>query len=223
MTPKKTKRTKKPVAKAPAAKKGAKAKAEPSARKAANAKPAKKTAKAKPANKAKPAKKTAEARPTAKKATTAVAKGSRAPDFTLASDRGGEVTLSGLRGKKVVLYFYPKDDTPGCTIQACDFRDAQPTFAGLDAVVLGVSADSIESHGKFRDKFGLNFPLLADEDSAVSKAYGVWKQKEMYGRSFMGIERSTFLIDEDGVVIEAWRKVTPKGHADVLAGMLAGS
>jgi len=165
------------------------------------------------------ARKSQKATPTANEA---VEKGSRAPDFTLPSDQGGEVTLSALRGKKVVLYFYPKDDTPGCTIQACDFRDAQPTFDGLDAVVLGVSADSVESHGKFRDKFGLTFPLLADEDRAVSKAYGVWKKKEMYGRSFMGIERSTFLIDKDGVVIEAWRKVTPKGHADMLAEVLAG-
>jgi peroxiredoxin Q/BCP len=146
-----------------------------------------------------------------------VEKGTRAPDFTLASDRGGDVTLSALRGRKVVLYFYPKDDTPGCTIQACDFRDAQPTFDGLDAVVLGVSADSVASHVKFREKFALNFPLLADVDHAVSLAYGVWKEKSLYGRTFMGIERSTFLIDEDGVVIEAWRKVSPKGHADMLA------
>jgi len=162
------------------------------------------------------------ARPAAPKSAkgTLVEKGARAPDFTLASDRGGDITLSALRGKKVVLYFYPKDDTPGCTVQACDFRDAQPTFAGLDAVVLGVSADSVASHEKFRDKFGLNFPLLADVDHAVSSAYGVWKEKSMYGRTFMGIERSTFLIDEEGVVVEAWRKVTPQGHAEMLAGVI---
>lgn len=152
-----------------------------------------------------------------------VEKGSRAPDFTLASDQGGAVSLSALRGKRVVLYFYPKDDTPGCTVQACDFRDAQPTFDGLDAVVLGVSADSVESHGKFRAKFGLTFPLLADVDHAVSSAYGVWKEKSMYGRTFMGIERSTFLIDEKGTVVEAWRKVTPQGHAEMLAEVLAAS
>jgi peroxiredoxin Q/BCP len=177
-------------------------------------------AKAKPAKTAKPKK----TKPRAAISTKAmsVEKGGRAPDFTLASDQGGEVTLSALRGKKVVLYFYPKDDTPGCTVQACDFRDAQPTFAGLDAVVLGVSADSVASHEKFRDKFGLNFPLLADQDHAVSSAYGVWKEKSMYGRTFMGIERSTFLIDEDGVVVEAWRKVTPQGHAEMLAGVLEG-
>jgi peroxiredoxin Q/BCP len=145
-----------------------------------------------------------------------VEKGSRAPDFTLPSDDGSTVTLSALRGKKVVLYFYPKDDTPGCTTQACDLRDAMPTFQNLDAVVLGVSPDSVASHRKFRDKFGLNYPLLADEDHRVAEAYGVWKEKSMYGRKSMGIERSTFLIDEDGKIQEAWRKVSPKGHADLL-------
>jgi peroxiredoxin Q/BCP len=145
-----------------------------------------------------------------------VEKGSRAPDFTLTSDDGSTVTLSALRGKKVVLYFYPKDDTPGCTTQACDLRDAMPTFQDLDAVVLGVSPDSVASHRKFRDKFGLNYPLLADEDHRVAEAYGVWKEKKMYGRTSMGIERSTFLIDEDGKIREAWRKVSPKGHADLL-------
>ncbi len=145
-----------------------------------------------------------------------IEKGSPAPDFTLASDQGDDVTLSSLRGKKVVLYFYPKDDTPGCTIQACDFRDALPRFEGLNAIVLGVSPDSVESHRKFREKFDLNFPLLADRDHSVSEAYGVWKEKSMYGKKFMGIERSTFLIDEDGTVAEAWRKVRPKGHAEML-------
>ena len=149
-----------------------------------------------------------------------VMKGDRAPDFTLASDDGGTVTLSELRGKKIVLYFYPKDDTPGCTTQACDLRDAMPTFQDLDAVVLGVSPDSVASHRRFRDKFGLNYPLLADEDHRVAEAYGVWKEKNMYGRKSMGIERSTFLIDEDGKIQEAWRKVSPKGHADLLRGAL---
>jgi peroxiredoxin Q/BCP len=151
-----------------------------------------------------------------------IKKGSPAPDFTLASDGGEEVSLSSLRGNRVVLYFYPKDDTPGCTIQACDFRDALPRFEGLDAVVLGVSADSLESHAKFRDKYELNFPLLVDEDHAVSEAYGVWKEKELFGRPTMGIERSTFLIDEAGDVAEIMRGVHAEGHAKMLETLLGG-
>ena len=147
--------------------------------------------------------------------------GTIAPDFTLEADQGESVTLSRLRGKKVILYFYPKDDTPGCTIQACDFRDALPGFEGVKAVVLGVSPDSVKSHAKFREKFGLTFPLLADEEHSVSEAYGVWKEKKMYGRTYMGIERSTFLIDEEGVVSQVWRKVKPKGHTEILSKILA--
>lgn len=150
-----------------------------------------------------------------------IEKGSEAPNFTLDSDAGEAVTLSALRGKRVVLYFYPKDDTPGCTVQACDFRDALPRFDGVEAVVLGVSPDSVVSHAKFRAKFDLNFPLLADEDHAVAQAYGVWTEKKMYGRTYMGIERSTFLIDEEGRIVEAWRKVKPKGHTEMLAQLLA--
>jgi peroxiredoxin Q/BCP len=146
--------------------------------------------------------------------------GSHAPDFTLPSDDGGDVSLAGLRGRKVVLYFYPKDDTPGCTTQACDFRDALPRFEGVDAVVLGVSADSVESHAKFRAKHHLNFPLLADVDHEVSEAYGVWKEKNLYGRKSMGIERSTFLIDGEGNVERVWRKVKAQGHTEVLAELL---
>lgn len=149
-----------------------------------------------------------------------VEKGSPAPDFTLPSDDGSSVTLSGLRGRKVVLYFYPKDDTSGCTQQACAMRDSMPRFQGVDAVVLGVSPDSVPSHARFRDKHGLNFPLLADEDHAVCEAYGVWKQKSMYGRTYMGVERSTFIIGEDGVVLEAWRKVKPADHAKRVAEAL---
>ncbi len=149
-----------------------------------------------------------------------VEKGKPAPDFTLPSDQEGDVTLSGLRGRRVVLYFYPKDDTSGCTVQACELRDELPRFEGVDAVVLGVSPDSVASHGKFRAKYDLNFPLLADEDHSVAEAYGVWKEKSMYGRKYMGIERSTFLIDEEGIVMEAWRKVKPKGHAQLAAGAL---
>ena len=146
--------------------------------------------------------------------------GSPAPDFALPSDDGGDVSLSELRGRKVVLYFYPKDDTPGCTTQACDFRDSLPRFEGVDAVVLGVSADSVESHAKFRAKHRLNFPLLADVDHEVSEAYGVWKEKNLYGRKSMGIERSTFLIDEGGNVARVWRKVKAQGHTEVLAELL---
>jgi len=143
-----------------------------------------------------------------------------APDFTLPSDGGGQVRLSALRGRKVVLYFYPKDDTPGCTTQACDLRDELPRFDGAGAVVLGVSPDPVASHARFREKYGLNFPLLSDEDHAVAEAWGVWKEKSMYGKTYMGVERSTFIIDEDGVVMEAWRKVRPEGHAQRVAAAL---
>lgn len=146
--------------------------------------------------------------------------GSPAPDFTLDSDDGGPVTLSALRGRKVVLYFYPKDDTSGCTVQACDFRDALPRFEGVDAVVLGVSPDPVSSHAAFRAKFDLNFPLLADVGAEVSTRYGVWRERVKNGVARMAIERSTFLIDEDGVVQKVWRGVTPEGHADMLAELL---
>lgn len=149
-----------------------------------------------------------------------VEKGSVAPDFTLPSDAGDPVRLSALRGRKVVLYFYPKDDTSGCTAQACELRDALPRFDGAAAAVLGVSPDSVASHRKFREKYGLNFPLLSDEDHAVAEAYGVWVEKSMYGRRYMGIERSTFLIAEDGTVLEVWRKVKPAGHAEMVAAAL---
>jgi len=149
-----------------------------------------------------------------------VERGSVAPDFTLPSDAGDPVRLSALRGRKVVLYFYPKDDTPGCTAQACELRDALPRFDGVAAVVLGVSPDPVASHRKFREKHGLNFPLLSDEDHSVAEAYGVWVEKSMYGRTYMGIERSTFLIGEDGTVLEAWRKAKPAGHAAMVAAAL---
>jgi len=149
-----------------------------------------------------------------------VSNGTMAPDFTLPSDDQGDVTLSSYRGRKVVLYFYPKDDTSGCTTQACELRDALPRFHGIDAVILGVSPDTVESHARFRKKYGLNFPLLSDADHAVSEAYGVWKEKSMYGRTYMGVERSTFLIDEAGRVTEAWRSVKAAGHAQRVAEAL---
>jgi peroxiredoxin Q/BCP len=143
-----------------------------------------------------------------------IEKGDQAPDFQLPADDGSTVSLKGLRGKKIVLYFYPKDDTPGCTTQACDLRDAMPRFGDIDAVVLGVSPDSVKSHQKFKKKFDLNFPLLADEDHVVAEAYGVWKEKNNYGIKALGIVRSTFLIDEQGKVLDVWRKVKAADHAD---------
>ncbi len=146
--------------------------------------------------------------------------GQSAPAFTLPSDDASEVSLTALRGKKVILYFYPKDSTPGCTTQACDLRDAMARIENQGAVVLGVSPDSIASHVKFKTKYDLNFPLLSDGEHEVAKAYGVWKEKSMYGKKFWGVERSTFIIDEEGRVQEAWRKVSPKGHADAVAEVL---
>ena len=139
--------------------------------------------------------------------------GDKAPDFTLPTDGNGKVTLSKLKGKKVILYFYPKDDTSGCTAQACGFRDSLPRFGKTDAVVIGLSRDSVASHDKFKKKYELPFPLLADPDKKLCLAYGVWKEKSMYGRSYMGVERSTFVI-EKGRIKAAWRKVKVPGHVD---------
>ncbi|MFS0840452.1 thioredoxin-dependent thiol peroxidase [Paenibacillus sp. 1P03SA] len=140
--------------------------------------------------------------------------GQQAPEFELPANNGQHVKLSDFKGKKVVLYFYPKDMTPGCTTQACDFRDKHTEFEALNAVILGVSTDSLKRHEKFIDKYNLPFLLLADEDHAVCEVYGVWKEKSMYGKTFMGIERSTFLIDEDGILVKEWRKVKVKGHIE---------
>ena len=143
--------------------------------------------------------------------------GDQAPDFTMPTDGGGTVTLSKLRGKPVVLYFYPKDDTSGCTAEACGFRDAIPDYGKTGAVVIGVSRDSVASHDKFKQKHQLPFILGSDSDGKVTEAYGVWVEKSMYGRKYMGIDRSTFVIDKDGVVRGAWHKVKVTGHvADVL-------
>jgi len=147
--------------------------------------------------------------------------GQRAPAFTLVSDDGTKVRLSELKGQPVVLYFYPKDDTPGCTREACAFRDRQSALKKLGAVVLGVSADSTESHVKFRDKYRLNFPLLADKDHAVAEKYGAWREKNMYGKKSMGIQRSTFLIDANGKVVRVWRRVNVDGHDEEVLAALA--
>ncbi|MFO7261151.1 MAG: thioredoxin-dependent thiol peroxidase [bacterium] len=136
-----------------------------------------------------------------------------APDFELQADDGSTVRLSDLRGRKVVLYFYPKDDTPGCTIEACEFRDRSKDLAANGAVVLGVSPDTVESHRRFKEKYGLDFPLLADTDHRVAEAYGVWQQKTMYGRTYWGVARTTFLIDEEGRIARVFENVKPAGHA----------
>ncbi len=142
--------------------------------------------------------------------------GDKAPDFTLPTDGGGKVSLSKLRGRKVVLYFYPKDDTSGCTAEACSFRDNLPKFGRLDATVIGVSRDSVASHDKFKKKYELPFTLAADETGEVCERYGVWVEKSMYGRKYMGIERATFLLDEKGVVRGLWRKVKVPGHVEAV-------
>jgi peroxiredoxin Q/BCP len=141
-----------------------------------------------------------------------LALGDRAPDFTLPSSSGKSVKLSDLRGRSVVLYFYPKDDTPGCTKEACAFRDNLPRFGEIDAVVLGVSKDSLDSHSNFIKKYGLNFTLLSDEDLKVNKLYGTWVEKENYGRKYWGTERSTFVIDKEGKIKKIFRKVKVDGH-----------
>lgn len=138
--------------------------------------------------------------------------GQAAPDFTLEANENQTISLSSYRGKNVVLYFYPKDMTPGCTTEACDFRDYHPKFKQLDTVVLGISPDSVKSHDKFVAKHELPFPLLADPEHRVAEAYGVWVLKKMYGREYMGIERSTFVIDKQGNIAKAWTKVKVKGH-----------
>jgi peroxiredoxin Q/BCP len=137
-----------------------------------------------------------------------------APDFTLTADDGSDVTLSALRGRKVILYFYPKDDTPGCTTQACDIRDQWSAFQAKGALLFGISPDSVASHVKFREKYHLPFPLLADTDHEVAEAYDVWKQKSMFGRKYWGNERTTFIIDEEGRIAKVFPKVKPSEHAE---------
>ncbi|HEU4763768.1 MAG TPA: thioredoxin-dependent thiol peroxidase [Gemmatimonadales bacterium] len=139
--------------------------------------------------------------------------GRKAPAFTLPADDGATVSLRDFAGRPVVLYFYPKDDTSGCTVEACEFRDAWARVKRAGAVVLGVSPDPVASHGKFKAKYKLPFPLLADTDHAVAEAYGVWGEKSMYGRKYFGILRTTYLIDGDGRVARVFEKVKPKGHA----------
>ncbi|WP_243388097.1 thioredoxin-dependent thiol peroxidase [Bacillus kexueae] len=140
--------------------------------------------------------------------------GQLAPEFELVADNGEKVKLSDFKGKYVVLYFYPKDMTPGCTTEACDFRDHHESFVDLDAVILGVSPDPQNRHQKFKEKHDLPFLLLVDEDHQVAEAYGVWKLKKNFGKEYMGIERSTFIIDKEGKLVKEWRKVRVKGHVE---------
>ena len=146
--------------------------------------------------------------------------GRKAPDFTVLNDAGQKVKLSDFKGKKVVLYFYPKDDTPGCTVEACAFRDGIEEIKSRGAVVLGVSIDSVESHKKFKNKFDLNFPLLADTDKAIVQGYGTWKEKSMYGKKYMGIERTTFVIDGRGKISHIFPKVKVQEHYDEVVDAL---
>lgn len=139
--------------------------------------------------------------------------GDNAPDFTMPTTGAGTVSLKEMAGKKIVLYFYPKDDTPGCTIEAKEFKDMLPEFEKHNTVIIGVSKDSVKSHDKFREKFCLPFILASDGESTVCEEYGVWVEKSMYGKKYMGVERATFLIDEKGKITAIWNKVKPEGHA----------
>jgi peroxiredoxin Q/BCP len=149
--------------------------------------------------------------------------GDQAPDFELPDQHGNPVHLSDLRGRTVVLYFYPKADTPGCTTQACGIRDRRPEYEHADAVVLGVSPDPVKAVARFDDKYGLGFTLMADEDHSVAESYGVWVEKSMYGKTFMGNERTTFVIDPEGTVREVFHKVKPAEHDDLVLGALSAS
>ncbi|RIK84629.1 MAG: thioredoxin-dependent thiol peroxidase [Planctomycetota bacterium] len=148
--------------------------------------------------------------------------GKKAPDFTLTSDAGRKVRLADLAGSPVVLYFYPKDDTPGCTKEACAFRDVAGELQSLGAKVLGVSPDDVASHARFRDKYSLNFPLLADADHAVAERYGAWREKNMYGKKSMGVQRSTYVIDAAGKVAHVWKRVQVDGHDQQVLAALRG-
>ena len=149
------------------------------------------------------------------------AEGSPAPDFTLPDQHGAEISLSDLRGQTVVLYFYPRADTPGCTTQACGVRDRSADYAAAGVRVIGISPDPVAAIRKFADKHGLEFTLLADEDHSVAEAYGTWVQKSMYGKKYWGVQRSTLIIDADGKIARVFEKVSPKTHDDVVLGALA--
>ena len=149
-----------------------------------------------------------------------LAVGDTAPNFSAKTDGGASVTLSDFRGKRVVLYFYPRDSTPGCTVEACGFRDAEAEFKAKNTVILGVSADSIKSHDRFKSEHSLPFPLISDPDHSISESYGAWRQKKLFGKTYMGIVRSTFVIDKHGKIEAAYDRVKVRGHvAAVLASL----
>jgi thioredoxin-dependent peroxiredoxin len=148
--------------------------------------------------------------------------GSKAPAFRALGDGNATIALSDYAGKTVVLYFYPKDDTSGCTAEACDFRDNMEHLTSVGAVVIGISPDGVKSHDKFKEKYALNYRLVSDESHAIAESYGVWVEKSMYGRKYMGIERSTFVIAPDGTISHEWRKVKVPGHVDVVLKAIAG-
>ena len=155
-------------------------------------------------------------------ATAGLKVGDLAPDFTATDDRDKRISLSDFKGHTVVLFFYPKDDTPGCTVEACAFQEALPTFEGVNAKVIGVSPDPVKKHVKFKEKFGLEYPLVADTDHAVSEAYGVWGEKKFMGRKYMGVARTTFVIDAKGRIAHVFEGVKPAGHADEVAEVVRG-
>ena len=148
--------------------------------------------------------------------------GTPAPDFTLEASGGGTASLSDYRGQIVVLYFYPKDDTPGCTTEACNFRDDYSEIIAAGAVVLGVSPDTVKSHNRFAHKYELPFPLLSDPDHQVAEMYGTWGEKKMFGRTYMGLIRSTYIIDERGIIVRVFAKVRPKAHSEEVLAVLKG-
>lgn len=148
--------------------------------------------------------------------------GQKAPDFDLPASTGDNISLKSLKGKNVVLFFYPKDDTPGCTVEACGFRDSYKTIEKMGAVILGISPDSVKSHDKFISKFQLPYPLLADEEKKMCQDYGVWVEKSMYGKKYMGVARTTFIIDGQGKIAKIFEKVKPEGHnAEVIEALTA--
>jgi thioredoxin-dependent peroxiredoxin len=154
-------------------------------------------------------------------ATVELQEGDPAPDFTAPTDEGTELALSDLRGNKVVLFFYPKDDTPGCTIESCEFRDAHPRFVVRDAIILGISPDGVKSHQKFRRKFNLPFTLVVDEGHRIADRYGTWGRRSLFGVKYDGVLRTTFVIDRDGLIARIFRDVKPKGHAEEVEQALA--